>query len=69
VTTRQHGYGYVYRYPVDMDTLIYHFLKQFDMWIHLNIFLKNIVHTRYKIKENKQQYSMRIHFKGFKHHP
>jgi hypothetical protein len=24
---------------------------------------------RYKIKENKQQYSMRTHFKGFKHDP
>jgi hypothetical protein len=68
--TRQHGYGYVYRYPVDTDTSIHHFLKQFDEWIRLNIFSKNnSVQMRYKIKENKQQYSMRTHFKGFKHDP
>jgi hypothetical protein len=67
---RQHGYGYVYRYPADTDTSIHHFLKQSDTWIRLNIFPKNnIVHMRYKIKENKQQYSMRTHFKGFKHDP
>jgi hypothetical protein len=49
---------------------IHHFLKQSDTWIRLNIFSKNnTVHTRYKIKENKQQYSMRTHFKGFKHDP
>jgi hypothetical protein len=68
--SRQHGYGYVYRYPADTDTSIHHFLKQSDTWICLNIFSKNnIVHMRYKIKENKQQYSMRTHFKGFKHDP
>jgi hypothetical protein len=62
-----YGYRYVYRYPVDTYTSIHHFLKQ----MRLNIFFSknNIVHTRYKIKENKQQYSMRTYFKGFKHDP
>jgi hypothetical protein len=60
----------VYWYPTDIDTSIHHFLKQSDTWIRLNILKNNnIVHTRYKIKENKQQYSMRTHFKGFKHDP
>jgi hypothetical protein len=44
--------SYVYQYPADTDKSIHHFLKQSDMWIHLNMFLKNnIVHTRYKIKK------------------
>jgi hypothetical protein len=69
-SSRQHGYRYVYRYPADTDTSIHHFLKQSNTWIRLNIFSKNnTVHMRYKIKENKQQYSMRTHFKGFKHDP
>jgi hypothetical protein len=30
-------HGYVYRYPVDIDTSIHHFLKQSDMWMRLYI--------------------------------
>jgi hypothetical protein len=36
---------------------------------YVNLKKKNTVHMRYKIKESKQQYSMRTHFKGFKHDP
>jgi hypothetical protein len=36
----QHGYGYVYRYPVDMDMAIRHFIEKPDTWIRFNIFSK-----------------------------
>ncbi len=31
----------VYRYPTDMDTAVWYFAKQYDMWICL-LFFKNI---------------------------
>jgi pentatricopeptide repeat protein len=37
----RHGYGYVYQYPTDMDTVIRHFAKQHDTRIRL-LFFKNI---------------------------
>jgi hypothetical protein len=55
------GYGYI-------DTLFSQTIRYLDTFEYF--FSKNnTMHMRYKIKENKQQYSMRTHFKGFKHDP
>jgi hypothetical protein len=48
--TRQHGYGYMYRYLADMDTSLHHFLKQSDTWICLNIFFQKIIQCIRDIK-------------------
>jgi hypothetical protein len=29
----RHGYGYVYRYPVDTDMVIWYFIEKPDTWI------------------------------------
>jgi hypothetical protein len=36
----RHGYGYLYKYPVDTDIVIRHFMKKSDTWICFNIYLK-----------------------------
>jgi hypothetical protein len=41
----RHGYGYVYRYPMDMDTAIQYFIEKSDMWIRFIIFFKNKMNT------------------------
>jgi hypothetical protein len=54
------GYGYI-NTPFSLTIRYVDTFKYFSK--------NNTVHARYRIKENKQQYSMGTHFKGFKRDP